>query len=101
MAEVAGTTVPSDVVLVGSASLLLMPSHPCSTVPDVTSWRATPSTSSAGDQVHSTAKLRSRLYPDPPGSSLSVTFERRGTTVTTSVVLADLDTAAPGDGTSP
>jgi putative serine protease PepD len=54
-----------------------------------------------GNQVHSTAELRSRLYPDPPGSSLSVTFERGGITLTTSAVLADPDTAAPGDGSSP
>ena len=29
-----------------------------------------------GSQVHSTAELRSRLYADPPGSSLSVTIQR-------------------------
>src|SRR5664280_331869 len=54
-----------------------------------------------GYQVHSTAELRTRLYPDPPGTALDVTFQRAGSTLTTSVVLGDNDTDAPGDGSSP
>jgi len=53
-----------------------------------------------GDQVQSTAELRARLYPDPPGSSLWITYERGGATLSTSVVLADPESAAPGDASS-
>jgi putative serine protease PepD len=53
-----------------------------------------------GSRVHSTAELRSRLYAEPPGSSLSLTIQRGSATLTTSVVLADPDTAAPGDDSS-
>ena len=54
-----------------------------------------------GYQVHSTAELRTRLYPDPPGTALDVTFQRAGTTLATSVVLGDNGTDAPGVGSSP
>ena len=54
-----------------------------------------------GDQVHSAAELRSRLYPEPPGTDVAVTFERGGITSEVSVVLADQDGAAPEAGSSP
>jgi putative serine protease PepD len=54
-----------------------------------------------GDQVHSAAELRSRLYPDPPGTDLAVTFEHDGSSDQASLVLADQDGDAPGDGSSP
>ena len=54
-----------------------------------------------GDQVHSAAELRSRLYADPPGTDLAVTFEHDGTSDQVSVVLADNDGDAPEDGSSP
>ena len=41
------------------------------------------------------AELRTRLYADPPGTDLTVTFDRGGATMTTSVVLADPDADAP------
>jgi S1-C subfamily serine protease len=54
-----------------------------------------------GHQVHSTAELRSRLYADPPGTDLTVTFERGGKTMTTPVILAEPDDDDPGGGSSP
>ncbi len=54
-----------------------------------------------GNQVQSAAELRSRLYADPPGTDLAVTFQRAGTTAEVSVVMADLDGDAPQDGSSP
>ena len=54
-----------------------------------------------GDQVHSAAELRSRLYADPPGTDLAVTFEHDGASDEVSVVLADNDGDAPEDGSSP
>ena len=54
-----------------------------------------------GDQVHSAAELRSRLYPEPPGTDLAVTYERGGFTSVVSVILADQDGAAPEGGSSP
>jgi S1-C subfamily serine protease len=54
-----------------------------------------------GDPVHSAAELLSRLYPDPPGTELAVSFERSGSPGTISVILIDQDGDAPGDGLSP
>ncbi len=54
-----------------------------------------------GEPVHSAAELRSRLYPDPPGATLEVTFVRNGITSTCPVVLAEADTDAPGAASSP
>jgi S1-C subfamily serine protease len=54
-----------------------------------------------GHQVQSAAELRSRIYADPPGTDLAVTFERGGTTMTTSVILAEPDYDAPGASSSP
>jgi putative serine protease PepD len=54
-----------------------------------------------GQQVHSTAELRTRLYPDPPGTDLAITFDRAGTTLTATVTLADAGSDAPGDDSSP
>ena len=54
-----------------------------------------------GYPVQSAAELRSRLYPDPPGTDLAVTFERGGTTAEVSVVMADQNGDAPEDGSSP
>jgi putative serine protease PepD len=54
-----------------------------------------------GYQVHSAAELRSRLYPDPPGTDLAVTYEHDGTSNDISVVLGDNDGDAPEDGSSP
>ena len=53
-----------------------------------------------GDQVHSMAEFRARLYAEPPGTALEVTFERDGAVENTTVVLGD-STDAQGDGTSP
>ncbi len=44
-----------------------------------------------GDAVRSMADLRTALYSDPPGTSIGVTFERDGSTMTLPVVLADTD----------
>jgi S1-C subfamily serine protease len=54
-----------------------------------------------GYQVHSAAELRSRIYPDPAGTDLAITFERDGVTMTTSVILAEPDGDEPGGGSSP
>jgi S1-C subfamily serine protease len=54
-----------------------------------------------GDQVHSVAELRARLYPDPPGTDVAITFDRAGSTQTASVVLADPDGDEPGGDSSP
>lgn len=54
-----------------------------------------------GDPVHSTAELRSVLYAEPPGASVSITFEQDGTTITTSAVLAEPDGGAQDDDASP
>jgi S1-C subfamily serine protease len=54
-----------------------------------------------GHQVHSTAELRSRIYADPAGTDLAITFERGGATMTTWVVLAEPDGDDPGGGSSP
>jgi S1-C subfamily serine protease len=53
-----------------------------------------------GHQVHSTAELRTRLYPDPPGTALDVTYQRTGSTLTTSIVLGEVPADAPGDASS-
>jgi S1-C subfamily serine protease len=50
--------------------------------------------------VHSNTELRTRLYAEPPGETLEVTFERDGVSMTTSVMLADDDPDAPGDDAS-
>lgn len=49
-----------------------------------------------GAPVHSMAELMTRLYPDPPGTSVVVTFERSGATETTEVQLADPAAASTG-----
>jgi S1-C subfamily serine protease len=58
-----------------------------------------------GEQVRSDAEFQTRLYADPPGTALTLTFQRAGRTLTSSVVLAspDADTvaAAPGGVPSP
>jgi S1-C subfamily serine protease len=53
-----------------------------------------------GAPVHSMSELMTRLYPDPPGTSVAVTFERSQTTETVEVQLADPDTDSTGS-TSP
>ena len=42
-----------------------------------------------GAEVRSVAELTTRIYADPPGTELPVTFVRDGTTVNTTAVLAD------------
>jgi serine protease DegS len=54
-----------------------------------------------GYAVHSTAELRSRLYPDPPGTNLAVSFDRGSIRATVPLVLADIDGDAQADGSSP
>ncbi len=54
-----------------------------------------------GQQVHSSAELFSRLYADPPGTELAVTFERGGTEATTTVALEDNDSDVSGGDSSP
>jgi S1-C subfamily serine protease len=54
-----------------------------------------------GNRVQSSAELLTRLYPDPPGTSLEVTFTRGGTSLRQQVVLASSDTDASGGHTSP
>jgi putative serine protease PepD len=54
-----------------------------------------------GHQVHTTAELQTRLYPDPPGTSVAVTFQREGRTMTAYAVLADTGAAAPDGVSSP
>jgi putative serine protease PepD len=54
-----------------------------------------------GHQVHTTAELQTRLYPDPPGTTVAVTFEREGRTMTALAVLADAGAAAPDGVTAP
>jgi len=51
-----------------------------------------------GGPVHSVAELRSRLYPFPPGTEVSITFLRGGTVGTTQAVLG---TAAPAATAAP
>ena len=53
-----------------------------------------------GQPVHSSAELFSRLYADPPGTELAVTFERGGAEATTTAVLDDQDDV-PGGNSSP
>lgn len=54
-----------------------------------------------GHRVHSMAELRTRLYSDPPGTALQVTFERAGSTLTTSLQLGNVDADAQVGGSSP
>ncbi len=44
-----------------------------------------------GAPVHSMSELMTRLYPDPPGTSVDVTFQRSQATETVAVQLADPD----------
>jgi S1-C subfamily serine protease len=44
-----------------------------------------------GAPVHSMSELMTRLYPDPPGMSVAVTFERSQATETVDVQLAEPD----------
>lgn len=53
-----------------------------------------------GQAVHSTAELRTRLYGDPPGTTLTVAFERSSTTNTAIVVLAPTTNGAAAVGAS-
>jgi putative serine protease PepD len=54
-----------------------------------------------GDPVHSNAELLTRLYAEAPGTALTIDFQRQGTTMSTSVVLADDDTDAQVAAASP
>lgn len=54
-----------------------------------------------GYPVHSAAELQTRLYPDPPGTDLALSFERGTTIATVPVVLADQDGGAQRSGSSP
>ena len=54
-----------------------------------------------GDRVQSSAELQTRLYPDPPGTSLVVEFTRGGTPLSTTVTLASSDADAQGSQSSP
>jgi S1-C subfamily serine protease len=55
-----------------------------------------------GDPVQSSAELLTRLYAEPPGTALTIDFQRQGTTMSASVVLAsDNDTDAQVAATSP
>ncbi|HXW38482.1 MAG TPA: PDZ domain-containing protein, partial [Acidimicrobiales bacterium] len=50
-----------------------------------------------GAPVHSMTELMTRLYPDPPGTPVAITFERASTTQTVEVQLADdSDSVAEG-----
>jgi S1-C subfamily serine protease len=50
-----------------------------------------------GEQVRSNAELQTRLYADPPGTTLNLTVLRAGRTMTASVVLASSDADADAD----
>jgi len=50
--------------------------------------------------VHSDTELRTRLYAEPPGETLQVTFDRDGVSMTTSVMLADGNPDAPAGAAS-
>lgn len=54
-----------------------------------------------GDPVHSNAELLTRLYAEPPGTAVTIDFQRQGTTLSTSVVLAEGGTDAQTGATSP
>jgi putative serine protease PepD len=54
-----------------------------------------------GDPVHSNAELLTRLYAEAPGTAVTIDFQRQGTTMSTSVVLADEGTDAQAGPTSP
>lgn len=54
-----------------------------------------------GDRVQSDAELRTRLYADPPGTAVQITFERGYTTMTRTAVLADPAADDPGADPSP
>jgi serine protease Do len=47
-----------------------------------------------GRPVRSLADLRTRLYADPPGSTLTVTYDRNGATATVGVELTGTQAAA-------
>jgi S1-C subfamily serine protease len=44
-----------------------------------------------GAPVHSMSELMTRLYPDPPGTTVNLTFEQSQATETVEVQLADPD----------
>jgi S1-C subfamily serine protease len=50
--------------------------------------------------VHSGIELRTKLYAEPPGETLQVSFDRDGLPMSTSVILADADPDAPRGDTS-
>ncbi|MGO8872436.1 MAG: S1C family serine protease [Acidimicrobiales bacterium] len=54
-----------------------------------------------GDQVQSEDELQTRLYADPPGTAVEITFEHDGTTMTRSAVLSGPDGDDPGVDPSP
>jgi S1-C subfamily serine protease len=51
-----------------------------------------------GRTVRSLADLRTRLYADPPGASLTVTYHRNGATATVGVELTGTQAAASPTG---
>jgi S1-C subfamily serine protease len=54
-----------------------------------------------GNPVHSNSELATRLYPDTPGREVILTYMRDGTTLTSSVVLADPVSDVQGIDSSP
>jgi len=54
-----------------------------------------------GGAVHSVAELRTRLYAEPPGTAVPVTFVRDGVQATTTAVLTGQDTDASATTPSP
>ena len=53
-----------------------------------------------GHAVGSDADLRTRLYADPPGTTLQLTLERNGTTVGVTAVLGTADSDVPEGASS-
>ena len=51
--------------------------------------------------VRSAAELENWLYADPPGSTLSVTFDRRGQSIVRALQVVDPEADAPGSVSSP
>ena len=54
-----------------------------------------------GYRVLSTAELRTRLYADPPGTDLTLTYERAATVPTTPRWCWPTDGDAPAGGSAP
>jgi len=53
-----------------------------------------------GHAVRSDADLRTRLYADPPGTTLQLTLDRDGATMVTTAVLGTADTDVPEEASS-